>query len=396
MSALIRRPALAAEETPFMVIWEITQACDLACHHCRASAEPELDPLSMSTAAGKRLLDQVRDFGERAPLFVFTGGDPFKRPDLYELIEHSAKLGLVTAVSPSATPLLTRERLMRVRDAGARAISLSLDASTASAHDAFRGVEGSFARTIEGFHEARDLGLKVQINSTVTGSNLHDLVPMTRLAHSLEAMTWSVFFLVPTGRGVTEASLSPEQTESVLHYLVDASRYVNLKTTELHHYKRVVLQRQALEARGLGAGEMEQDPLYQRLKNELDGVLAEEGWRQHKRSRRSPMQINSGNGFVFVSHMGQVFPSGFLPLSAGNVRTHSLVDIYRKSPLMESMRNPDSLGGRCGRCEFREVCGGSRSRAFALTGDPLAEEPWCGYEPGSFPYATEALALMER
>lgn len=396
MSVPIRRPARNTDEMPFMVIWEITQACDLACHHCRASAEPELDPRSLSLDEGKRLLDGIRTFGERAPLVVLTGGDPFKRPDLYALVEHASQIGLVCAVSPSATPLLTYERLSQIKEAGARAISLSIDASDAKAHDEFRGVEGSYEMTFEGFRMARELGLKVQINSTVSRRNLHDLLPMTKLVRDLEAMAWSVFFLVPTGRGVSEQALDAEETEAVLEYLVDASRYVNLKTTEAHHYKRVVLQRRALEARGLDVSSWKKMPLYEELARSLGELASANGWRPHKRARRSPMQINSGNGFVFVSHLGHVFPSGFLPLSAGSVRKESIVDIYRHSKLMRQMRDPDVLKGRCGRCEFREICGGSRSRAFAVTGDPLAEEPFCGYEPGSFPYADEALASMNR
>lgn len=395
MSAIVRRPAQATGTMPFMVIWEVTQACDLVCLHCRANAQPALHPRSLTTEEGKRLFEQIASFGPRPPLLVLTGGDPFKRPDLYELIEHARKVGLVVAVSPSATPLLTRERLARIRDAGASAISLSLDASNAEAHDAFRGVPGSYELTLRGFRDARELGLKVQINSTVTRRNLSDLVAMTKLVRDLDAMTWSVFFLVPMGRGAEEQGLLASEAEAVLHYLVDASRFVNLKTTEAHHHKRVVLQRMLLERMGnSGPKPWESLPLYQELKRGLDDLVERYGWRPHKRPRRSPMQINSGNGFVFVSHLGEVMPSGFLPLTAGSVRRASIVDIYRDSPLMRSMRNPDLLGGRCGRCEFRSVCGGSRSRAFAVHGDPLAEEPWCSYEPGSFPRADEALALL--
>lgn len=396
MSSILRRPSQATEDVPFMVIWEITQACDLACLHCRACAQPALDPRSLSTEEGKRLLDQIANFGSRPPLLVLTGGDPFKRTDLYELIEHARSRGIVTAISPSATPLLTRERLARVRDAGANAISLSLDASDASTHDAFRGVPGSYELTLRGFRDARDLGLKVQINTSVSRRNVRDLVAMTKLVHDLDAMTWSVFFLVPTGRGTSEAPLRADEAEAVLHYLVDASRFVNLKTTEAHHYKRVVLQRMVLETKGGEARPWASHPLYACLERGLRDCVEHHGWRPHKRSRRSPMQINAGNGFVFVSHLGAVFPSGFLPLSAGSVRKESLVDIYRNSALMRAMRTPDLFGGRCGACEFRSVCGGSRSRAFAVHGDPLAEEPLCAYTPGSFPHSEEAIALLRR
>lgn len=395
MSAIVRRPAQATEIMPFMVIWEVTQACDLTCLHCRADAQPSLHPRSLTTEEGKRLVEQIASFGRRPPLLVLTGGDPFKRPDLYELIEHAHSVGLVVAVSPSATPLLTRERLAQIRAAGASAISLSLDASGAEAHDAFRGVPGSYELTLRGFREARELGLKVQINSTVTRSNLNDIVAMTKLVRDLEAMTWSVFFLVPVGRGAAEEALLPDEAEAVLHYLVDAARFVSVKTTEAHHHKRVFLQRMLFDR--LGDEESKpwaSDPLYVQLKSRLDELVLQNGWRPHKRPRRSPMQINAGNGFVFVSHLGEVCPSGFLPLTGGSVRKSSIVDIYRNSPLMRSMRDPDLLRGRCGRCEFRSVCGGSRSRAFAVHGDPLAEEPSCSYQPGSFPRANDALALL--
>lgn len=383
MSKILRPLPVAPDIAPFMVIWEVTQACDLACLHCRADATPKLHPLSLTTEEGKRLFEQIASFGERPPIVVLTGGDPFKREDLYQLIEYARALGLVVAVSPSATPLLTRERLLGIREAGASAISLSLDASTAEEHDAFRGVDGSYELTLRGFRLAREVGLKVQINSTVMRRNVHDLVPMTKLVRDLEAMTWSVFFLVPTGRGAMDEMLSADDTEAVLHYLVDAARFVNLKTTEAHHHKRVVLERMLREQRGEASHAHTKHPLYAALKGGLDELVERHGWPAHKRARRSPLQINSGSGFVFVSHLGKVCPSGFLPLSAGSVRKSSIVDIYRDSPLMRSLRNPDLLGGRCGRCEFRSVCGGSRSRAFAVHGDVLAEDPSCAYEPGS-------------
>jgi len=352
-------PPRNTSEAPFMVIWEITRACDLVCRHCRAEAQPWAHPGELSTEQGFSLLEQVSSFGRPAPLLVLTGGDPFKRSDLFQLVQKASSLGLIPAVSPSGTPLLTRERLRELKERGARAISLSLDASTAAAHDRFRGVPGSFDLTLEGARAARDLGLKLQINTTVGRHNLTDLEALARLVHGLGVMTWSIFFLVPTGRGRQEEELTPAESEQVLHFLAEAARYLPVKTTEGHHFKRVLLMREA------GKLTLPVSPL-------ADLPL---------RLARTPLHLNGANGFVFVSHTGEVFPTGFLPLTGGNVKERSLVDIYRHAPLFQQLRDPAQLKGRCGACDYREVCGGSRGRAFAVTGDPLAEDPLCGYVP---------------
>lgn len=372
-----------------MVIWEVTQACDLVCKHCRASAQPDAHPGMLTLEQGKKLIDDVRSFSERPPILVFTGGDPFKRDDLFELVRYAADVGLIPAVSPSATPLLNRESLRRVREAGAKVISLSLDASTEKDHDTFRGVSGSYALTLNGWREAYEVGLKVQVNTTVTRHNLEDMADIFALLCDLKAMTWSVFFLVPTGRGSGEEDLTPSECESVMNFLVDACRYVNVKTTEGHHFKRIVLQR-ALQA------EPPSDPLYRRLNARLEQIVRDRNLEPRPKMRRTPMNINAANGFVFISHLGEVFPSGFLPISAGNVKRESLVDIYRDAPLFRSLRDPEQLQGRCRSCEFRQVCAGSRSRAFATAGNPLAEDPYCAYEPGSFPKQKELAELLAR
>lgn len=387
MKKLIRHPAADRADRPFMIIWEVTQACDLACRHCRASARPEHDPRELTFGEGCDLLDQARSFGDPPPIFIFTGGDPFKREDLFDLVAHAKNVGLVPAVSPSATPLVTKERLQKVLDAGAKVMSLSLDASTAEAHDAFRGVQGSYDLTLKAWRQARELGLKVQINTTVNRLNLEDLADIANLVAQEGAMTWSVFFLVPTGRASEKDTITAQECEAVMHFLVDACRYLNVKTTEGHHFKRIVLQRDILDEKGLTP---ELDPLYHRLTARFAP-----GTPPRNSLRRTPMHIGSANGFVFISHLGDVFPSGFLPMRAGNVRERSLVDIYRHSDLFQWLRNPEQLKGRCHDCEFRAVCGGSRSRAFAVHGDPLAEEPFCAYQPGSFPFQEELAARLE-
>lgn len=394
---LIRQPLYDLKTRPFMVIWETTQACDLACKHCRAESQPEHNPHALSFEEGKKLIDQVVDLGKPHPLFIMTGGDPFKREDIFDLTDYAARQGLPVALSPSGTPLLNAGNLARLQDVGCKVISLSLDASTPSAHDAFRGVAGSYDWTVNGWRTAREIGLKLQVNTTVTRYNLDDLPDMFALVRSLGVMTWSLFFLVPTGRGLAADEISPEDYEAVMNFLYDAAKYVSLKTTEGHHYKRVVLQRAYLEANGLPVEKyMQLNNTYYRLSAALHKHLVEGPVPiiEPDRMRRTPLHVNAGDGFVFVSLLGEVFPSGYLPLSAGNVRTQTLKEIYQESNLFKSLRDKDALKGRCGMCEYRYVCGGSRSRAFATAGDYLAEEPFCSYQPGSFPFP-EAIQEMK-
>ena len=392
---MVRQPKYDYKKRPFIVIWETTQACDLQCRHCRAESQTLHDPAAMSFKESCRFLDQVVALGEPQPMFIFTGGDPFKHPRLFDLLNYASQLGLRTAVSPSATPLLTRENLVRCQERGVRSISLSLDGSNAALHDDFRQVAGSFDLTVNGWKAAQDLGLKVQINTTVTRYNLFDLPEIFRLVSEMGAMTWSVFFLVPTGRGRAEDEVSPENYEAVLNFLYDVSKYISTKTTEGHHYKRVVIQRAALDKRGIAPeSSMQLNSTYFHLKEHTQRVVAEQQLVPVGQNiRRKPMNINAADGFVFVSLKGDVFPSGYLPLKAGNVLEQSLGDIYQNSPLFKQMRDKDLLLGRCGQCEFKQVCGGSRSRAYAVTGDVMAEEPFCTYQPGSFPYQEEIAEL---
>jgi radical SAM protein len=392
---MIRQPKYDLAQRPFMVIWETTQACDLACKHCRAEAQKEHDPHALSTSEAKALIDQVLEFGQPRPLFIMTGGDPFKRTDILELTGYASGKGLPVALSPSGTPLLNAENLQNIHEQGCKVISLSLDGSTAAIHDTFRGVPGAYACTVAGWRIAQSLGLKLQINTTVTRYNLMDLPNIFALVRDIGAMTWSVFFLVPTGRGLTEDEIGPDEYEAVMHFLYDASKYIAIKTTEGHHYKRVVLQRSYLETHGLPFQDyFKLNGVYTALMDGLHRVAPlppapERG----DRIRRVPLHVNAADGFAFVSLLGEVFPSGYLPVSAGSVRTTSLSEIYQKSPLFQSLRNKQNLKGRCGRCEYNRVCGGSRSRAYALTGDALAEEPYCSYEPGSFPFSSEITEL---
>ncbi len=344
---LIRTQKYDRSERPFLIIWETTQACDLACRHCRAQAQSLRDACELTFEQGKMLLEQARDFGKPSPIFIFTGGDPFKRPDLFDLVKYGSDLGLAVAVSPSGTPKLTRENLIRLKEAGAKAISLSIDGSTPELHDDFRQVPGSYDLTLRGWKAAREIGLKLQVNTTATRYNLEDLPNLFRLVQELGAMTWSLFFLVPTGRARSEDEISASEYEAVMHFLYDVNKYISAKHTEGHHFKRVVVQRAILEERGLPLEDcFTLDPIYYELKEKLHEIVAEKGLRPHKTMMRTPMHINAADGFVFISHLGEVFPSGFLPLSAGNVKRESLVSIYRNAPLFRDLRDPQKLGGR--------------------------------------------------
>src|SRR6185369_8080086 len=352
-------------ERPFIAIWEVTQACDLACVHRRASAQPDRSPMELSTDEGKHLIDEIAAL--KVPVFVLTGGDPIKRPDLFELIAHARSVGVRVSLTPSATPLLTREIVVRLKDAGLARLAVSMDGACAETHDAFRGMSGSFTRTLDAVRWANEIGLPVQINTTFSRRNVVEIDEIVALMEKLKITLWSVFFLVPTGRGQLNDLLSAEEFESVFAkiYSLSSTATFDIKTTEAQHYRRFVLQQRVAERKsGLGTGSVPE---------RSDDAIG-----------RAPRGLNDGKGFVFISHKGEVFPSGFLPISAGNVREQNLAEIYRESPLFRGLRDTAKLEGKCGSCEFKEICGGSRARAHALTGNPHAEEPCCSYVPKGY------------
>jgi AdoMet-dependent heme synthase len=371
---LVARPVLEEvdfDAAPFVVIWETTRACDLACKHCRAEAAPRRDPRELSTLEAMRVMNQVRRFGR--PLFVLTGGDPLKRPDTLQLVQHGSRIGLRMAMTPSGTPLMTPHVLRGLADAGLARLAVSLDGSTPAIHDRFRGVDGSYDWTLRMIRAARDLGLTTQINTTVTRDNIDDFDELAALMGNLGISLWSVFFLVPTGRARPQDLASPEDFERVFHRMYDLSKTApfDIKSTAAPQFRRVVLQRQ-VEERRAGSRDARPDPLTAGIGFSLaDGVGRCKG-------------VNDGNGFLFIGHTGEIQPSGFLPLSGGNVRTHDVVDVYRNSELFRTLRDPNCLKGKCGVCEFREVCGGSRARSYALTGDALAAEPFCVHVPARY------------
>ncbi len=354
-------------QSPLLVIWEVTQACDLSCVHCRASAMPGRHADELTTEEGYRLLDQVKAFGEAkgfgSPLFVFTGGDPLKRPDLFDLVRYSVKLGLRTNVTPSSTPLLTTEAIDQFKAAGVARMAISVDGADAATHDAFRQVPGSFERCMLALRHAQKIGLDTQFQTTVTKRNMHQLDRVAELVGEVGSKMWSLFFLIVTGRALAGDDLNAEEYEQVFAKMYEISKHVpfDIKTTEAMHYRRYILERQKQE-RGEGAVQNEQ----------AKGVAFRTAG------------VSDGRGFVFVSHRGEIFPSGFLSLSGGNIRQQSLVDVYRNSELFRMLRDPHQREGKCGACEYVHVCGGSRSRAFALTGDYLAEDPRCVYIPKNY------------
>ena len=344
------------DQAPMLVIWEVTQACDLACVHCRASAQPERSPAELSTEQGYRLLDEIRSFGE--PLMVFTGGDPLKRPDLYELIRYSVKIGLRTNVTPSATPLLTAEAIEGFQAAGIARMAISLDGPDAATHDEFRGIPGTFDRAMFALRHARDIGLNTQLQTTVTRRNMARLAEVAEIAKEVRTRMWSLFFLIVTGRAEEGDDLLAPEYEQVFEFMYELSKTApfGVKTTEAMHYRRYVAQR----------------------------IKAEHGVTENQNAKGVAFRtagVSDGKGFVFVSHTGEIFPSGFFPVSGGNVLDDSLTDVYRNSDLFLTLRDTSQRHGKCGICEYRNICGGSRSRAYALTGDFLAEDPRCIYQP---------------
>jgi radical SAM protein len=389
MNTIPARGGLNFDETPFLAIWEVTQSCDLACKHCRAAAQPLAHPDELTNAEGKALIDQIAAM--HIPIFVFTGGDPMKRKDVFELIRYAADKGVHVALTPSATPLLTRDAIFKFKEAGLVRLGISLDGSTPEIHDNFRGLPGAYARTIQAIEWANEAGIPIQVHTTISRHNAQDLDNLCALFERLAIVMWNVFFLVPVGRGQLDDLLSGEEFEQVFAKIYELSLRVNfqIKTTEAMHYRRYLLQHN-LQERQIGHGHPGS------LKTGAAPQAYEPGEptanAQTRTSNWTTRRVNDGKGFLFISHVGNVYPSGFLPIHAGNVRETPLAEIYRNAPIFKSLRDTSKLEGKCGACEYKEICGGSRARAYALTGDPLASEPCCIYQPKHWDPQLEAEA----
>jgi AdoMet-dependent heme synthase len=316
---------------PLVVIWETTQACDLACYHCRASAQPKRHPQELTTAEAESMMRDVAALDP--PIFILTGGDPLKRFDIYHLVRYAISLGLKPAMTPSATPLLTQTAIQELKNAGLSRLAVSLDGSNPGLHDGFRGVPGSFERTLNSIRWSNAAHLPIQVNTTISTRNLNDLDNMAKLLQDFRIVLWSIFFLVPTGRGQADDLPTGEQFEQVFKKLHQFSTDMpfRIKTTEAQHYRRFVIQQRAKRK---GNGSIQ--PFMPGMEKMVPGLLP----------------INDGKGFVFISHKGEVFPSGFLPVCAGNVHFQTITDIYQNSELLK-----------------------------ALTGDMFAQESCCIYQP---------------
>jgi len=369
------------DEKPLLVFWETTKACMLACKHCRAEAILKPLPGELSTKEALKLLEDIAGFGKPTPIVVYTGGDPLMRRDLWGILAYARKLGIRSAMAPSATPLLTRDVAYRLAEHGVSSVSLSLDSPWPAVHDKIRGIPGTWQRTLEAIEWFKSAGLRVQVNTVVMRDTVEGLADMVKLLVDKGIRTWEVFYLVPVGRAGRALDLTPQEWEDVSHFLYEASRYgIIIRTTEGPIFRRVALTRAYYEEKGrLEEVDRRLGSLYHRLVKRLRDLLGE----ARGRPKAHTLGTMDGKGIVFVSYNGNVYPSGFLPIPAGNVRTRSIVDIYRSSPLFNRLRR--NVKGKCGKCEFRKICGGSRARAYAYTGDPLAEDPSCIYQPGSIP-----------
>jgi len=356
-------------ENPYIVIWEVTRACQLKCVHCRADAQLQPDPRELTTAEGLKLIDDIYEMNN--PMLVFTGGDCMMREDLFELADYAVKKGMRVSMTPSATANVTKEKMERAKEVGLSRWGFSLDGPTPEIHDHFRGTPGSFDLTLEKIQYLNELNMPLQINTVISRYNYDHLEEMAKLVGELGAVMWYIFLLVPTGRGQMEDCISPAEHEKVFRWLYELSKTApyDIKTTAAQHYRRVVLQQKAREHL-IEKGDINySDTMTMDQTRMIDGL------------KRAPKGVNDGNGFAFVSHIGDVVPSGLLPIVAGNIRETPLAEIYRESKVFKDLRQPDNYKGKCGVCEYNKICGGSRSRTYAVTGDYMESEPFCVYIP---------------
>lgn len=341
-------------QSPLLVIWEVTKACDLTCSFCRDSVRPDADPNELSTQEGYDLLNQVKEFGN--PLLVLSGGDPLKRPDIFDLAARSVAIELRTNITPSPTPLLTGDAIARFQQCGISRMAMSLDAPDSPTQDRIRGSEGTYERALSALQHARAIGLETQVHTTVTRGNLATLGHIAEQVADVQARMWSLFFPVRAGCAMEE-DLTAQEYEKVFEFLFEISKVApfEIKTTQALHYRRYIAQRLIAEHGGRG------------------GANGRMLWRTRA--------VSDGSGFLFISHTGEIYPSGFLPISGGNVRFDSLVDVYQNGALFRNLRDETARRGKCGYCEFHKICGGSRARAYAFAGDYLESDPRCVYQP---------------
>ncbi len=337
--------------SPFVVVWESTKACDFACKHCRAKAIPNRLPGELTKEEVSYLVDDLRE--SNVKLFIISGGDALKREDIFEIIQDSSKK-ITTAISPSGSRI-DENIAKKLKDSGVSIASISLDGPE-EIHDDFRGVKGAFKIASKAINSLQNAGIPVQINSTISKYNVKQLDKLKETVMSFKPVSWDIFILIPTGRATREMMISPKEGEDVM------------KTV----YK---WREEGINVR------MTCTPYYIRINNELGNRPLPPDTKYGRRSINGARGCMAGNGYAFISYDGSVYPCGFLPIPAGNIRERKFSDIYENSPLFKVLRNPDDLGGKCGICEYRTVCGGCRARAYSLTGNFMTEDPFCLYIP---------------
>ena len=391
-----------------LVFWEVTKGCNLRCIHCRATATELSSPTDLPTSVALGIIDQIAAAAN--PILVLSGGEPLYRSDIFQLARYATDKRLRVALATNGT-LVTKDVARMIVDAGVKRVSISLDGADARTHDSFRGIPGAFDAAVHGLRNLKALGMSVQINMTIARHNAHQLPEVLQLARNLGADALHTFLLVPVGCGVDiaeEQMVPTDEYERMLNWFYDQSLDggIELKATCAPHYFRVVRQRRAAEGRSAQAAEKAHAP----ERSNGHGAPAigptdmmmpgSTGIEIHPKGHTQPVGHHTGHpsghpsdmnamtkgclagtGVCFISHEGEVYPCGYLPVIAGDLRKQSFADIWDHSLVFEQLRDTGGLKGKCGCCEFRNVCMGCRARAFAKTGDFMAEEPFCIYEP---------------
>jgi radical SAM protein len=357
---------------PILIFWETTKACDLACKHCRASAITSALPDEMNVDQSINFISQVKDFGPPYPVLILTGGDIMKKDGLEIILQKTKELGIPVSMSPSATPLLNEDAFEMMKKYGVKSLSLSLDGAKAETHDWLRGIDGTFERTIRLSREIISRGFTLQINTAVFRKNVYELPYILKILIENKIKTWEVFFLIKTGRGIDREDLNADEYEDVNNFLEFASRYgIVIRTVESPIFRRIMVERQSSEYNG--------GQTYKSLVEKTKEILGNPSGKVMGHTSNT----RDGKGIIFVSHNGDVNPSGFLPLKLGNVKEKSIVEIYQDNEILRKLRDPSNFKGRCGVCEYGDICGGSRSRAYSYYGDIFQEDPRCSYIPSS-------------
>ena len=377
---------VAPYPSPRLIFWETTAGCNLACIHCRRiTVADQLMPQDLTTAEAFDLIDQVAAFG--SPIFVLSGGEPLFRPDIFDIARHATDAGLIVALATNGT-LITADVARKIKESGVKRVSVSFDGADAPTHDIFRG-PGAFDAAMRGIGHLRDVGLPFQINTTVARHNVHQMPETLALAKEIGAVALHLFLLVPVGCGVEIApdqQILPGEYEAVLNWMYDAEMEggIELKATCAPHYFRIARQRQAEERRN-GIVRERPSSMHRQQHGGNTATGGHPGSNGHGQGRHAMNAMTkgclAGTGVSFISHRGEVFPCGYLPVEAGHIRRQGFQDIWENSPLFAELRDVDLLGGKCGVCEFKKLCSGCRARSFGMTGDYLAEEPFCTYEP---------------